>query len=293
MSPSDFEYHRPSTLEEALSLLLSLEDAVIFSGGTDLLVDFRRSVRSAKNVIAIKHLPELHIIEERGDALIIGACCTHNDIARSQLIRTLSPEAAEAAETIGSEQIRNSATIGGNLCSAASCADMGPPLLVRRAKLLLHSSRGEREISVEKYFTGPRTTAMAKGEVLTRIIIPIHRGKKGSSKNAGAFIKFGLRDGSAISVASSAVWVALGENKIKEARIALGAVAPTPMVAEKAGAFLKDKDLSEENISAAASAAKNEARPISDVRGSGEFRASIVEVLTQRALHKAIERAGG
>ncbi len=293
MNPSDFEYHKPGTLEEALSLLLSLEDAVILSGGTDLLVDFRRSARSAKNVIAIKHLPELHIIEERDDALIIGSCCTHNDIARSELIRTISPEAAEAAETIGSEQIRNSATIGGNLCSAASCADMGPPLLIRRAKLVLRSTQREREISVKKFFTGPRTTAIAKGEVLTRIIIPIHRSKKGGSKSAAAFFKFGLRDGSAISVASSAVWVVLDENKIKEAKIALGAVAPTPIVAEKAGAFLKDKDLSEENISAAASAAKNEARPISDVRGSGEFRSSIVEVITRRALHKAIERAGG
>jgi len=292
MIPFDFEYHRPGSLMEAARLASDLEGCEFLSGGTDLLVDFKRGARKAKHVVSITGIEELHRIEEGEDSITIGACCTHGEVARSRLIREVFPDIGEAASTIGSIQVRNSGTIGGNLCIAASCADMAPPLLTRGAKVVLFSTEGQREILVEDFFTGPRETARKPSEILTRIIVPVTPRAAGESEGA-AFEKFGLRDGSAISVVSVAVRLVLEGDRMVDARIALGAVAPTPMLAVSASDFIKGREWTKEVVNGTAALASRESKPIDDVRGSAEYRRHLVDVLTRRALERARGRATG
>jgi CO/xanthine dehydrogenase FAD-binding subunit len=285
---TSFEYHRPDSLDALLELLERTPDAALLAGGTDLLVDLRRGAKRVDRVISLRDVHELRGIREEGDAVAIGATTPLAEVAEDPAVARWLPDVAEAVRSIGGPQVRSTATLGGNLCTAASCADSAVPLLARGARVVLRSRRGERELPLEDFFTGPRRTALGPGEVLASVHVP--KGAEGTT--SGAFFKFGLREGSAISVASVAACVEVADGRIRRGRVALGAVAPTPMIACRASELLENAPIAEETLRKVAEKAAREARPIDDLRGSAEYRRELVRVLTRRALVKALERAG-
>lgn len=287
MAASDFSYHRPATLAEACELGRSLGgQARYLAGGTELVVDFRSGRDAAPHLISLKNISELRtIIEDRG-TLCIGAMATLAEIAESPLVAKRFPVLKEGALTMAGEQIRSLASIGGNFCRAVSCADTPPICIVGEAELSVVGPDGERTLGAEELFTGPRQTQLASGEILTEIRIPEQAKRSGAS-----YQRFALRKGQALAVAAVAARVVLDGHKIVNARVAMGAVAPTPLRAKRCEAILRDKPPSEALFVQAAAEAAQEAKPISDLRGSGEYRREIVEVLTKRALEIAAGRA--
>ncbi|RMG43925.1 MAG: xanthine dehydrogenase family protein subunit M [Acidobacteria bacterium] len=280
-------YHRPESLAEACRLARELGDrARVLAGGTELLVRRKPGEPVPSDVISLARLDELRGIRVESGTLVIGALTTIRDVARSPLVREQFPVLAEAAALLGSEQIRSRATIGGNFCGAVPCADTPPPCLVGEASVRIAGPEGSREIPAEDLFTGPRQTALRQGEILAEIRIPPQPAGAGAS-----FQRFGLRRGSAVAVASVAVRLVISSGTIAGARIALGAVAPTPLLARAAARELEGGRPGPEIFAKAARAAAEEARPICDVRGSAEFRRRLVEVLTRRALEEASARA--
>jgi carbon-monoxide dehydrogenase medium subunit len=204
------------------------------------------------------------------------------------MVARFLPALADACNSMASYHIRNLATIGGNIVSAVPSADLPPILIVADAKVELQGPRGKRKVKLENFFKGPRKTDMKPGEVMTRIIIPAQPKKSGSS-----YHKFALRNATALAVAGVAARVEMEKGLIKKAAIALGAVAPIPKPAKRAAAALRRKKPSQEVFEKAAAIAARESKPISDIRGSAEYRRDIVEVLTRRALEDAVARARG
>jgi len=283
---SDFEYHQPKTVAEACRLLESNPDGAILAGGTDLLVDLKQGKRHHPSIISITDIPDLQAVELSGDKIFIGACVTHNGLADSPVLRQHCAALAEAAETIGTEQIRNTATVGGNLCTAASCADTAPMLIALGAEAVLTCAQNERTIPLSGFFTDHRTTALQKGEILTRIVLPMPIQGTGA-----AYKKFGLRGAANISVASVAAMVRLVDGLCEDACFVMGAVAPTPKIARGAIGLVKGKPVTGISEATVGAAVAEEAEPIDDIRGTARFRREITAVLARRALIEALSRA--
>jgi CO/xanthine dehydrogenase FAD-binding subunit len=287
MSAAGFTYHRPATLADACALGLRLgADAAFLAGGTELLPDFRRGREAATHLIALDRITELAGIRTGVVGLRIGALATVAAVAASAEVRGWLPALAEAAGALGSPPIRSLATIGGNFCRAVPCADLPPVGIVAEARLRLVGVRGNREVTAERFFVGPRKTVLEPGEILQEIVIPPQPARAGTS-----YQRFARRSGSALAVASVAARMVLAGDRIAEARIALGAVAPTPCLALRAAALLRGQAPSADLFALAAAAAADEANPITDIRGSEGFRRELVHVLTRRALEQATARA--
>ncbi len=282
---SQVKFHSPSSLTEALRLLGELEDARILAGGTDLLVDIKEGLAEVKNLISIQDLPGLNRIERVDNRIKIGARVTPQEIAGNPDIQRHLPALAEAAGTMASPHIRSMATIGGNISSAVPSADLPPPLIAAEAAVELACSGGPREVSLAEFFSGPRQTVCAGGEILTFVLIPLPPLETGA-----CFQRFSLRESNALAVASVAARLTLKDGRIAAASIVLGAVAPTPLPAAAASQFLVGKSLSDDLYARAADLAREECRPITDLRGSIWFREEIVQILTQRALAEAAGR---
>ncbi|MFQ6615732.1 MAG: FAD binding domain-containing protein [Fidelibacterota bacterium] len=279
----NFHYHRPADLNEACSLLAGLQEAQVLAGGTDLLVDIDSGIRQASHVISLKGLEELSLIEKVDSTIFIGSGCTAHMVERSPLVRETLPELAGMVVTFASPQVRTRATVGGNICSAVACGDFPVILMALGAEVELVSSKGIRRVSLKDFFIDNRETIRRGDEILTRIVVP--------SKPPGAaarYEKFRRRASNSLAVVSVAAYVHLEGGKCVEARIVLGAVAPTPLMAEKASRFLEGKALTGEVIAGAAQRAKSEAKPITDVRGTREFRRDLVDVLVRRAIRKCV-----
>lgn len=286
----DFRYHAPETLEEACELLASCRDAALLAGGTDLLVALKQGKRRHEDIVSLTGIDELESIRLDGDRLSIGATVTHAQLKVSELVREHWPAICEAAATIATTQIRNTATVGGNLCTAASCSDTAPILLALGAEIELVSSRGERSLSLEDFLVFHHETALEEGEILTRILVPLAEQGTGA-----AFEKFGLKDTAAVAVASVASRVRVRGDLLSEVRIVMGAVAPTPRIARQAAELLEGTPTYK--LSAGSPALEEvgrvvaeEAEPIDDLRGSAEYRRELVAVLAQRVLLEAVER---
>lgn len=282
-----FDYYAPATLAEATHLLASKEGAVVLQGGTDLWVATKQKGLRPQSVVSLKKLrPLLSTIEEEDDRTLIGASTTFSQIERSLLIERRFPVLHESVRQIASYQIRNTATIGGNLCNASPAADSAPPLLVLDATLVIQGPGGQRELPIDGFFKGPGKTALDRGEMLTHISLP------NPPPGAGAaFVKLGRRISEDISIASAAAWVLLKGHRVEDVKIALGSVAPTPLRARHAEDALKGGTPSESSYEEAGQAAMQECRPITDVRASADYRRAMVRVLTKNALKKAVERA--
>lgn len=289
MQLGDFTYHRPKSLTEAFALSAALgPGARYLAGGTEAIPEFKRGRDRADHIISLRDIGELRGIAEADGLLRIGAMARHEEVAESPLVRQRLPVLAEAAAAVGSAQIRRQGTIGGNFCGAVPCADTPPACIAGGAQVLILGPRGERRVPAEAFCVGPRLTTLLSGEVLAAILVPAQPAGSGS-----AYARFGLRKGMSVAVASVAARLTIEGGTIREARIALGAVAPIPLFAEAASAALAGSKASEESFARAAAAAAAECRPISDLRGSIEYRRELVKVLTVRALGEAARRAQG
>jgi len=287
------DYDSPNTLTEALSLLADKrEKARALAGGTDLLVLLRGNPDRVNNpdlIVDIKGIPELNELSydsEKG--LTLGAAVPCYKIYSNETVAQAYPGLMDAAELIGGIQIQGRASIGGNLCNATPSADSIPPLIVLGATCNIQSASGSREIPVEDFCTGPSRTVLEPNELLVSMHIPPPRPGFGAR-----YIRFIPRNEMDIAVAGAGVSVELEDGVFKSARIALASVAPTPLFVEEAGEALVGKPVNDESIAAAAQIAKEAATPITDMRGTIEFRKHLCEVLTRRALNTAVERAKG
>jgi CO/xanthine dehydrogenase FAD-binding subunit len=280
-----FDYHAPTTLKEACSLLSHYgAKAKCLAGGTDLLVNLKKKLLAPEQIISLNRINGLSEAEEQNDReLIIGPLCTAAYLAESSLIKERCAVLGQGAEKLGSPLIRNRATAGGNLATARPASDLAPPLLVLGARLILKSTQGERALPLKDFILGPGQTALRLEEILSAIVISPQKEPFGA-----AYLKLGSRKALEISLVNVASLLSLGpDGAVREARVALGAVGPTPLLspsAEKTLIGVRPKDENDPVFKKAARAAAREARPITDHRGSAEYRREMVEVLTHRTL---------
>jgi CO/xanthine dehydrogenase FAD-binding subunit len=287
---SDFKYFKPKTPAEASDIFLESKFGVLLAGGTDLLVEIKSGLRKPDVIISLSKIPEMKIISEDTGNVYIGAGVTHNELIKSFLIKNRLPALSEAASKIGSHQIRNIATVGGNLCTGASCADTAPILIAYNADIELITSKSRRIVPLKEFFIFHHKTNIQKGEILLRIIIPKKHINTGS-----CFEKFGLREASSISVASSAVVMEFDSGICSNINIVIGACSPTPIISYKANQIIYGKSIKElkdspEIIESAGNAASEDSIPIDDIRGSAEYRRHLINVLTRNAITKAVNR---
>ncbi len=286
----DIELHETTSLIEAAALFRQFApNARFLAGGTDLLVDLKAGRVATKHLISLNQIDELRGVSVTDDGLAIGALTTITELSRSSFVRERFSPILDAATHMAAPPIRNVATVGGNIISAVPCADLPPILIALGAEVLIGSPEGERVIPLESIFVGPRKTSLGDGELLKAVRVPFQQSGFGA-----AYERFGLREGNAIAVASVAAGLKVDDGDIvTAARIVLGAVAPLPKVVEEAESLLVGRPANERSFAAAGVAAREAARPISDVRGTAEFRRELVEVLTRRALGTACQRAKG
>ncbi|MHB8771007.1 MAG: FAD binding domain-containing protein [Syntrophales bacterium] len=285
-----FDYRAADSLEEAVVLLAERgRRSHVMAGGTDLLVQLRAGRIEADRIVDIKRIPETNVLSYDPKAgLAIGAAVPCCRITEDPLIQAHYPVLVDAASLIGSVAVQGRATIGGNLCNAAPSGDSLPALYVLGVRCRVLGPEGERTIPVERFCTGPGKNVLESGEMLVSILIPPPRPHSGAR-----YLRFIPRNEMDIAVVGVGAEVDLSPDfeMIVAARIALGAVAPTPILATKASDFLCGHPPSEAAICRAASLARKAARPITDMRGSIPYRRQLVDVLVRRALQEAIERA--
>lgn len=285
----DFSYIAANTIPEAVALLDEKgESARILAGGTDLIVQVREARRDVDWIIDIKSIPEVNALDYNiATGLTLGAAVECYKIYADDAVCNAYPGLIDATKIIGGTAIQGRAAVGGNLCNASPAADGIPPLIVLKATCVIAGPNGEREVPVEQFCTAPGQTVLKNGEMLVSIKIPAPE-----SNSSSFYLRFIPRNEMDIAVVGAGASVVLDDAKqtIVSARIALAAVAPTPLYAEEASALLAGQEVSDAAIDAAAEAAKAIARPISDMRGTIEQRTHLVGVLTRRALNGAIER---
>ncbi|MGD8554455.1 MAG: xanthine dehydrogenase family protein subunit M [Anaerolineales bacterium] len=273
-----FSHHTPSDLETALQLLSDMgSQALVLAGGTDLLLKMREGTLQPESVVSLRQITELRGIHEDKHGLRIGAATTLREIIRSPLLRHQHPCLVHAASLIGSVQVRSLATIGGNLCNAAPSADMAPPLMALDGEARLVSTKGERQLPLQDFFRGPGEHALQAGELLREIILPPPEGET-------IYLKHSQRAFMDIAMVGVALRLHTSGKTVAAARVALGAVAPTPLRATTAEQELEGQAPSEDRFARAAALAAEACTPIDDVRAPAWYRRRIVEVLTRRGL---------
>ncbi|MCC6041416.1 MAG: xanthine dehydrogenase family protein subunit M [Desulfurococcaceae archaeon] len=282
--PRDVEIVVARNLREAIEYMSKLKDARVMAGGTDLIVDLKMGRFKPKYVVYIGGLQELKYIHDDGTSLRIGALTTIQEILDSRIVVTKTPLLKAVAEKFAYWQIRNAATIGGNICNASPAADMALPLLVHSALVKVESLEGSRLVNIRDFFKGPRQTALKPGEIVTEIIVP-HGDMNGYSY---AYFKAGRRLGHDLSLVAVACAVKTGGGVILDARIALNSVAPTPIRAVTVERTLIGKRASPEVIEEVSKLIVHDISPISDVRAPAEYRLHMAKLLTREALLEAL-----
>lgn len=284
------DYFSVKNVVETLRLLSDHgSKARIVAGGTDLILEMERGVRKGINVLVdISRIPSLdQITLDEDDVVHLGPLVTHNHCVASKLLVERAFPLAQAAWAVGSPQIRNRGTVAGNLITASPANDTITPLMALGARLTLRSKSYEREIPLQEFYTGVRQTVMQPDEMLIDIAFPALKiGQR------GVFIKLGLRRAQAISIVNVAIILTMQANRVKQAIITLGAVAPVIIHATQAEEYLADRELDENTISRAAELAKQDAHPIDDIRGSLEYRYEVVRVCTARGLRALSQKDG-
>lgn len=284
-----FEYHEPHSLDETIVLLQRYgDDARLLAGGTDLIIAMQRRLICPAHVINLLDVPGLDHFEANS-GMIIGTLVTHRQLERTPELQGPAIALAEASHVIGGHQIRNIATVGGNICNASPAADTVPPLLCLDAEVRLVGPDSERMVPLDKFFTGPGQTVRTSAEVLTEIRVPPL-----PPHTATSFFKVGRRKAMELSIVCVAARISLAEDgrTCDEVRIALGAVAPTPIRTYKAETVLRGEKLTQEAIHEAAQVAITEAQPIDDVRASADYRRMVVGTLVERAMAHCLDRIG-
>jgi carbon-monoxide dehydrogenase medium subunit len=285
----DFEHHAPSSVSEALSLLARYGDkAEVYAGGTDLLVAMKKREKTPEHLIDLKKIADMRGIRfDENKGITIGALTTLEELERSTIVKEQFGTLWDALTMMASPQIRSLGTIGGNLCSALPSADTAPPLIALGASAKVAGPGGERSILVEHFFRGPKEPALQRNEMLKELFVP-----KPGDFASGRYIKLMRRNALDMALVGAAAYLRMdSKGKIcKEARIALGAVAPTPIRVPQAEEILMNKEIEESRAAEAGKAASEVCRPISDIRSSMAYRRTMVEVLTKRAVMEAYGR---
>jgi carbon-monoxide dehydrogenase medium subunit len=274
-----FEYYKPVTLEQLWELKSRIPDARIISGGTDILIQIKNKKIAPPALFSLRSIPELRGIHINEKARI-GALTTLNEILFHPEIGRCYPILNNVAGKMASVQIRNTATIGGNICNASPCADMAVPILVLDAELRLKSNEGERDVTAEEFFLGPGETCLKPGEILTDILLPPF-----DEKSKTLFLKKG-RVRLDLAVASVGVSLEMKGRKCRKARLAAGSVAPVPLRLKKVEKILEGEELSVKLINEARKLAEESVSPINDVRSTAEYRREIVGVFVKRMLEE-------
>jgi CO/xanthine dehydrogenase FAD-binding subunit len=283
------QFHAPATLAAALSLLSANgKDVGILSGGTDLIIQHRAGRRQFGHMLDIKKIPELNVLaydDKTGLRLGAAVCC--DAFTEFGPAAAHYPGLVEGAELIGSTQIQNRATVGGNVCNGSPAADTICSLMVLDAECILAGPKGQRTVPARDFMTGPGQTALKPGELLLELHVPPR-----PARSSDAYLRFIPRNEMDIAVAGAAAALTLaGDGRtVAAAAIAIGAVGPTPIAVPEAAQALLGKALGPATLAAAARAAEAAAQPISDVRGPAEYRRHLAGVLTRRAIELAAQR---
>ena len=273
------EFFRPTSTEEACSLLARYgADASVLAGGTDLMVAVNQAQRPLEVVVNLGSLG-LDFIRTTETDLVLGAAATHTQIAGSPLVRDKAPLLAEAVRSIGSPAIRNMGTIGGNVANASPAADGSVALLALRAQVKLISTRGERIVDLEDFFTGSGETVLQPDELLQEVILPVH-----DAANQWRWHKLGQRNGSVCAVISVAIALRMEADICNHARIAMGTVATTPLLASRAGEILSGHRLDGALVEKAIAVASDSIPERDGARASAWYRRRICEVTLRRFL---------
>lgn len=281
--------YEPNILEEALDIL-DKENIKVIAGGTDVLISLHHGKLSEVDLLSLRNIKSLRDIKklENGD-IEIGAMSTFSDLFRSNIINDNIPVLAEAAVSMGGPQIRNMATVGGNICNGAVSADSAPTLFTLNSKLLIKSKGMEKIVPIKDFYLGPGKVDLASNEMLVKIII-----NENDYKNFyGNYIKFSNRKAMDISMLGVTVLGSINEDKFTDLRIALGVAAPTPVRCIKAEEYSKGLRITSENIEKISEMALLNAKPRNSWRGTKDFREHLIKELTKRGILKVIERAGG
>jgi CO/xanthine dehydrogenase FAD-binding subunit len=283
-----FELALPESLDDCLRLLAQRgPETKLLAGGTDLLPQMKNGVVIPKRVIDLSGVARVKILECDAKGLRIGSAVPARQVEQDPRVRDTYTAVAESAALLGSVQVRNLASVGGNICNAAPSADMAPPLIAMEAQAVIAGPKGERRVPLSDFFTGVRKTVVGPDELLVEIFVPAPGPHSG-----GCYIRHTPRRELDIAVVGVASQVTMANGVCAKARIALAAVAPTPVRATAAEAALEGKALTPELIERASDLAGQAAKPISDQRGSADFRRHLVRVLTRRTLITALARAG-
>lgn len=283
-----FDYVAPRSLAEAFAALGNGKRSLMLAGGTDVIVQLREGRKQCDQVIDLKHIPEMMAMASRPDgSLEVGAAVPLARIYEDATVRARLPALVDAASIIGGTAIQSRASLGGNLCNASPAADSSPALMVLGARLNIVSPSGSRELAVEEFFGGPGRNALQPGEILASIRIPAQ-----PDRSAAYYHRFIPRNEMDIAVASSGVRIQLAADgaTIEGARVALGAVAATPIMVPAAAAALVGRPAGPEAFAAAGQAAADAATPIDDMRGGAAQRKHLARILTIRALEGALQR---
>lgn len=273
---SKFDYVKPQLLTEALSYLGQNEGTRILAGGTDLMITLRHNAETPKHILDIKAIPEMNLLEHRiNEGLFIGACITVNQVAESKTIIDKYPALVQAANLLASYQLRNRATLVGNICNASPGADLAAPLMVYDAKVHIASTEGTRTVDIKSFFTGVKKTVIRTNELVIGVTLP-----DVSEGDNSIFLKQGRIKGHDLAI----VGVAARITADKKVRLAMTAVAPTPISIVSLEETLSGKALTKELAAMAGKEVCNIIKPISDVRSSAEYRLHVAGVLVKRAL---------
>ena len=280
------EFVAPKSLPEAQGIFANDSSASWLAGGTDLLVGIRLGMRDPSRIIDLKQIPELMALDVSGDSILIGAAASAYDILHNSEIGSLCPGLADALDLIGSTQIQGRCSAGGNLCNASPAADSIPALIANGAVCRILGSSGERLLPVEDFIVGPCKNALKSDELLVQLVLP-----KPMPATSDAYLRLTPRTEMDIAVAGTGVSITLDTAGIcTAARVAIGAVAPTPLLVEAAGQTLVGSKLEDDAIDSAVTAVRAAASPISDKRGSAQYRTHVVGVLVKRAIQRAQAR---
>lgn len=282
-------YLAPTTVPDAVRLLQADPDAHLLAGGTDLLVQFHAGIRRPSAFVDLKRIPELIGIAIDGHGARIGAATPAADLASDATFVRTWPGLAEAAALIGSKQIQNRGSLGGNLCNGSPAADTPCALIVNHAQYVVEGSTGSRSVAADTFMTAPGTTVLRRGDILVSIALPTPAPRTGD-----AYLRLTPRTEMDIAVVGAAVSVTLDADGIcRAARVALGAVAPTPILVPEAAQALIGTPIDDAALARAADASSAATRPIDDKRGTIDYRRQIAGVLTRRAAAIARDRAKG
>jgi carbon-monoxide dehydrogenase medium subunit len=278
-----FDYHRPQTLKEAFRLMEKYKGrARYIAGGTDIIVRVKKGVAQPDALVSLRGINELRGVE-RGRGLTFGSMTLVRELESDPVFSTDFPALARAAAVLASPQIRNVATVGGNLANAAPSADCAPPLLTLEAQLTLEGPGGKREVSIDEFFQGPGRTCCDAIEIITRITVPAPANKTGM-----AFLKTG-RVNQDIALANAAALLVMENSVCRKCRLAVGAVAPVPLRLKTVESAIEGRKIDDELLGQIGAMVEHEISPITDVRTTEDYRRVVTGVMVGRAIRQALQ----